>query len=434
MPARARRIAIRRPQRPPGRAQATGATSAAAARPANVRSRSRSSRAHHAAPLPASSNAASWTPIMKRRKKMSPLPGITLTSDPNVARPNESSRHAASASHDGARARLRPKARERQRQTDRGEQRHDRDPAMVEQLARCEPAQHAPGAVAVRQRGPAERLVGGRPRALVDQRHDHPGGGEQRPPGDGRRPARARDERPAGDERPQQQRHERQVAGLEVQRDRQRHERDRREQVAAVTDRAPAEAPGQRQRQRGPQLGPDSEPDPQVRVRLVADPGPAHQERRHRGRRARGGPSRSEQARAQVHAHRPQRQEQVERPPVGRVGADGEAGQPGEHRRQALVMEELRRAQAEEREPALERQMPGAKLSRREPDHLLVDGAVVEVGDPERLRPQAQQVPGDRRDDQQPRASRGGPVAASGTGVSCCRCSRCCCCCRCYRC
>ncbi len=34
---------------------------------------------------------------MKRRKKMSVLPGITSTSDPNVARPNDNSRHAASA-------------------------------------------------------------------------------------------------------------------------------------------------------------------------------------------------------------------------------------------------------------------------------------------------------------------------------------------------
>jgi hypothetical protein len=34
---------------------------------------------------------------MKRRKKMSALPGITSTSDPNVVRPNANSRHTASA-------------------------------------------------------------------------------------------------------------------------------------------------------------------------------------------------------------------------------------------------------------------------------------------------------------------------------------------------
>ena len=34
---------------------------------------------------------------MKRRKKMSLAPGITSTNAPNVARPNDNSRHAASA-------------------------------------------------------------------------------------------------------------------------------------------------------------------------------------------------------------------------------------------------------------------------------------------------------------------------------------------------
>ena len=34
---------------------------------------------------------------MKRRKKRSALPGITSTSDPNVVRPNASSRQTASA-------------------------------------------------------------------------------------------------------------------------------------------------------------------------------------------------------------------------------------------------------------------------------------------------------------------------------------------------
>ena len=53
--------------------------------------------ANHAAPRPASSSEASCTPIMNRRKKISPLPGITSTSDPNVVRPNANSRHTASA-------------------------------------------------------------------------------------------------------------------------------------------------------------------------------------------------------------------------------------------------------------------------------------------------------------------------------------------------
>ena len=73
-------------------------------------------------------------------------------------------------------------------------------------------------------------------------------------------------------------------------------------------------------------------------------------------------------------------------------------------------MQELGRAQAEEREPAIEWQVPAPELVRREPHHLLVDGAVVEVGDTERLRPQTEQVPRDGRPDKQPRAARRGPV------------------------
>ena len=42
-----------------------------------------------------------------------------------------------------------------------------------------------------------------------------------------------REDRGAGDERPQQQREQRQIAGLEMQRDRQRDQADRREVVAA---------------------------------------------------------------------------------------------------------------------------------------------------------------------------------------------------------
>ena len=53
-------------------------------------------------------------------------------------------------------------------------------------------------------------------------------------------------------------------------------------------DRPPAKAPRQRQRHRRPQLGPHPEPGPDVRVLLVADPGRADQERRHRGRRGGG--------------------------------------------------------------------------------------------------------------------------------------------------
>ena len=75
-------------------------------------------------------------------------------------------------------------------------------------------------------------------------------------------------------------------------------------------------------------------------------------------------------------------------------------------------MKELRRPLTEEREPARERQVPGAQLRRREAHHLLVQRAVVEVGNPDRERPQADEVPADRRGNDRPRPPRSGPAPA----------------------
>ena len=108
-----------------------------------------------------------------------------------------------------------------ERQAEPGEQRHHRKPPMVEQLTRDQPAEHAAGAVAVGQPGPLQELVRRGPFALVKEGHDHPRGGEQRsaeqqsgtthPPhhGDTRH------------DRPDEQRRQGEVAGLEVEGDRQ---------------------------------------------------------------------------------------------------------------------------------------------------------------------------------------------------------------------
>ena len=73
-------------------------------------------------------------------------------------------------------------------------------------------------------------------------------------------------------------------------------------------------------------------------------------------------------------------------------------------------MQELRRPLTEEREPAGERQVPGAQLRGREPHHLLVQRAVVEVRDGGQLGPQFHQTPETRRS---PRCTMG--RAGSGT-------------------
>ena len=57
-----------------------------------------SARSAQANPTPASSVAASWTPISNRRKNRSCAPGIRSASEPNVARPEDRSRHASNAS------------------------------------------------------------------------------------------------------------------------------------------------------------------------------------------------------------------------------------------------------------------------------------------------------------------------------------------------
>ena len=161
-------------------------------RPAVIRSSAlQAARADHAAPSPASSSAASWMPIMKRRKKMSPLPGITSTSDPNVVRPNDSSRHAASATSSARAFASRRRQRAGQYEPDGGEQRHDREPAVIEQLAGDQPAEHPAGAVAVLEWRAAQNLVGRRPLPLRQQRHDHPRRRDQRPGHEHRRPADA---------------------------------------------------------------------------------------------------------------------------------------------------------------------------------------------------------------------------------------------------
>ena len=61
-------------------------------------------------------------------------------------------------------------------------------------------------------------------------------------------------------------------------------------------------------------------------------------------------------------------------------------------------MEELGRAKAEIRPPAGQGEVTRAELELREADHLLVHGAVIEIRNCARLRPEVDQVPRDRRD------------------------------------
>jgi hypothetical protein len=277
----------------------------------------------------------------------------------------------------GAGVGVRGPGKPRQPEPERREHGHDGQPAVVEQLPRDQPVQHETRAVAVDESAALQRLVDRRPPPLLHERDDHPRRREQRTAEEDRSPPQPGHERPAGHERPDEQHRQREVAGLEVQCDGERGQQDRFEVAAPVADRSPAPAPCERQRPRRPQLRPDAEPRPHVGVLLVADPRGAHQERSHRGRGGRRRPARPERAGRQVDADRPQRQKQVQRPAKRHVRPDQQAERAGEDGGQALVVKELRRPLPEEREPARERQVPGAQLRRREAHHLLVQRAVV---------------------------------------------------------
>ena len=172
------------------------------------------------------------------------------------------------------------------------------------------------------------------------------------------------------------------VPRLVVQGGRDHHEEDGRQDRSADgvprVEGAVRESPGERERPRRPQLGPHAVAAPDVRHVLVADSGGRGQQRRDGGGRGGGPAAQTEQARRPVDDERPQRQQQVHRPAEHGVGVDERAEEAGGHRRQALVVQELRRAEPEVREPTGQRQVALVDAGRREARHLLVDRAVVE--------------------------------------------------------
>ena len=87
---------------------------------------------------------------------------------------------------------------------------------------------------------------------------------------------------------------------------------------------------------------------------------------------------------------------------------------------QALVVQELGRAEPEVREPARERQVALADAGRREAHHLLVQGAVVEVRHRPQLGAELPQTPddGDGHDDPGPEPGPGVAASVPGSCVS----------------
>ena len=214
------------------------------------------------------------------------------------------------------------------------------------------------------------------------------------------------------EERPHHQRHERQVPRLEMQGDRQHDEEDGGQRGAQRRQGPVGEAPRQRQRPRRPQLRPHAVADPDVRLRLVADAGGRREEGRHRRRRRRRPAAQAEQAAAPVHRDRPQGEQQVQRPAEHGVGVEHRPERARDHGGQALVVQVLRRAQPEVGEPARQGQMALADPAGRHAHHLLVQGAVVEVGHGAELGAELPQAPHDGDGDEQPWPD---PVRRPGT-------------------
>ena len=216
-------------------------------------------------------------------------------------------------------------------------------------------------------------------------------------------------------ERPDDQGDDGEVAGLVVKGDRHHDEEDRRNEISTPERRQGpvGEPPGEGQGPRRTELGPHAVTRPHVRLGFVADARYRGEERSHRGRGGRRPAAETEQPARPEHRHGPERQEQVERPAEDGVGRDHRSDQPGRHRREALVVQVLRRAQAEVGEPACQRQVPGRNACRGEAGHLLVDGRVVEIRHGADFGAQFPQTPGRGHgdDDPRPQAPRGhGPA------------------------
>jgi len=105
--------------------------------------------ASHAAPRPASSSAASCTPIMKRRKKRSRCQGTTLDEGPErrATRKANSRAHAAQRHQQGAGVGERRPGQPRHSEPEQREHGPMGKPAVVEQLPRDQASRALGGAV-----------------------------------------------------------------------------------------------------------------------------------------------------------------------------------------------------------------------------------------------------------------------------------------------
>ncbi len=234
-------------------------------------------------------------------------------------------RHQGPADHPGAPP---PHARD-DAHTD--QQRDHRPTSSVVEPAGEQPREHLGGAVTVLETRALEHLVAGGPVRLFDERDDDPGRRGQRGRADH---AGSPDSAPQvrGDhERPDDQGSEGEVPRLEVECHGERDEQHGRKGGPEGSQGPEGEGPGERQRPRRPELGPDPVADPDVGLGLVADPGRRRDERGDGGGGRRRPTSESEDPAAPVDGHRPQRQQEVERPAKSGVGVDHRAQGAGEH-------------------------------------------------------------------------------------------------------
>ena len=296
---------------------------------------------------------------------------------------------------------------ERHQEADRDQDRDHRRPPAVEQLAAREPHEDLLGPERVVVDLPARVLVVHRPQPVGEQRHDDPGRDEQAAdPDQGRAPDPAQELTPLH-EREHAQREQREVAGQQVARDRQR-QHERREPVrTALRDRPPRQAPRERQQPHPPQLCPGAVAAPRVAPPLVAERGFADDQGR--GRRGdRADPSVPPQEPApRVDRDRPQRHAQVHRPRERALAADRECQHARQHVRQALVVVEPRRSEREIGVPAVEREVSLLDAVARPGDHRPVHRGVVQVLDRARLRAEHHEVEQDDDPHHHERPARG---------------------------
>src|SRR5437588_767574 len=76
-----------------------------------------------------------------------------------------------------------------------------------------------------------------------------------------------------------------------------------------------------------------------------------------------------------------------------RVRLHDEAGEARDDRRQRLIVKKLRGAESYVGKPGLQRKMGSLELECREPHHLLMQRAVIQIWDRDRLRTEVDEIP-----------------------------------------